>query len=334
MPETDDRGRLHRLIADGRARPAEPSLPGSDGAPFPALDQLLRRYGPGGDAPAVLILGDSVSVRISHDDRDRRPLHRMIADMLAVPSLAIAGSAFQGVLFRDLMRALSVLPRRPSLVVIPVNLRSCSAQWHSNPLWEMRQEREIIARFVEDPRTPIPPVETVTAGPGFFERYDASAARSTLSELSSNGEFRALSLARPSDERDAAIRYRELFAWHYGFDLSEDHAKLSALAETIATAAAFGSRVVAYLTPINAELGTELLGGRFAERLDRTAEVVRTRLSTAMADSRRHALLDLRDYLGSRFFFHKNLATEHLAETGRGKLARAVAAEATRLLGA
>lgn len=327
MSETDQDA-LRRLVSDGRLRAVELALPGSAGAPFPGLAELRRRYAGGGDAPAVLLLGDSVSVRVAHGDSDPRPLHRMVADMLPVSSAAIVSSAFQGEIFRDLMCALAVLPRRPTLVVMPINLRAFSPQWHSNPLWEMRQEREIIRRFVDDPAIAIDPVETVVAGPGFFDRYDATPARSVLSDLQSNGEFRALSLAQPSDERDAALRYRELFAWHYGFRLVREHPKLRALAEAVATAADLCGRVMTYITPINMEMGAHLLGNRFRGQMAETVDTARAGLASAGPGG----TLDFCSYLGKQYFFHTNLATEHLRDTGRSKLARAIVAGIERQL--
>lgn len=325
MPTSEsDQEALQRLVVDGASSTIELSLPGSGGEPFPALATLCRHYGRLGAAPAVLVLGDSVSIRVAREDEDTRPLHRMIADSLPAASTAIVSSAYQGEIYRDLIRSLAVLPQKPSLIVIAVNLRSFSPQWHSNPLWELRQERDILNRFIDDPEMEIPPLEAVISEPGFFDRHDATPAESTFSNFKFNRDFRALSLARPTDERDAALRYRELFAWHYGYRFSETHPKLAALAEANAIATRVCGRVVNYLTPINLELGVKLLGPRFATHLAETAAAAIAGLSSEVKAGASQTL-DLSSYLGSRYFFHGNLATEHLRETGRSKLARAVA---------
>uniref|UniRef100_Q07IR4 SGNH/GDSL hydrolase family protein n=1 Tax=Rhodopseudomonas palustris (strain BisA53) TaxID=316055 RepID=Q07IR4_RHOP5 len=299
-------------------------FPGSAGQPFPALTTLIEHYGSGGAAPDLLLLGDSVSERIANEDADRRTLHQMMIDRVtsARSCLAISHTAYQPAIYRDLMEALARLPRSPHVVMLPINPRAFSPQWHGSPLWALDQERAAIRAHLADPDQPIAPIADVEAGDGFFDQFDQTRVRLQLSSLTRNGDLRAISLVPTDNPAEQKVRYRELFAWHYAYAFDESHPKLLALRDAITLIGKMNATAVCYLTPINVEAGLDVHGRRFQDVAAALAERIARALAPAL-DAGGHRFADLSAALGREFFFKNNLATEHLNARGRDKLAAA-----------
>jgi hypothetical protein len=318
-----------RLIAAGKAKRVRQVFPGSAGEPFPALSTLIGHYGNAGAAPELLLLGDSVSERVANEDTDRRTLHQMMIGRVPPTRtcLAISHTAYQPAIYRDLMEALARLPRSPRVVMLPINLRAFSPQWHGSPLWALSQEHAAIRAYLADPDRPIAAIADVEAGDGFFDQFDRTRVRLQLSSLTRNGDLRAISLVPTDNAAEQKVRYRELFAWHYAYAFDESHPKLVALREAIALIGKMNATAICYLTPINVEAGLDLHGRRFREVVAALAERIAGSLAPTL-DAGGHRFADFSATLGREFFFKNNLATEHLNARGRDKLAAA----ATELL--
>lgn len=316
-----------RLIAAGKAKKLRQIFPGSAGQPFPALATLIAQYGSGGAAPELLLLGDSVSERIANEDTDRRTLHQMMIDRVgsAQSCLAISHTAYQPAIYRDLMEVLARLPASPRVVMLPINPRAFSPQWHGSPLWALEQEHAAIRAWLADPGRPIPAIADVEAGEGLFDQFDRTRVRLQLSSLTRNGDLRAISLMPTDNPAEQKVRYRELFAWHYAYTFDQSHPKLLALRDAITLIGRMNATALCYLTPINVEAGRDVHGPRFPDVAAALADQIARALAPALGTGG-HRFADFSAALGREFFFKNNLATEHLNARGRDKLAAAATA--------
>lgn len=295
-------------------------LPGSGGRPFPALVDIIRACARDADGDGVLLFGDSVMERTSRGDTDQRTLGTMIAEALQErPVATISYSAFNPQIFAALARVAVRLPRPPSVVILPVNLRCFSPQWDLNPAWQFEAELALIERYLSAPDTVILPIADIREAPGFYASFDATPVSFPLSRLSTIGEFRALVRQPSTDEAGRRARAAEIFVYHYTHPLTAEHRKVRALREAVTTFIGAGCRVLCYLTPINHEAGERLLGSAFKPALRANAAVVASALRE-LPD----VLQDLSEALPDEHFFHEDLATEHLNERGRSVLARLV----------
>ena len=294
-------------------------FPGSGGAPFPALASLIRHYDGSGNGPRILVFGDSVMQRVSRSDTDQRNLGEMIAAALGGEPLALSYSAFHPGIYRHLSRVVAQLPNRPELVILPVNLRCFSPQWDRHPAWQFEKQIATIEEWLSTPDRPIPPIEDIRETPGFFDAYDAVEVDCALSDLRTIGAFRALVRSRPAIEDETAHRAREIFIFHYGHRLIPEHRRLRSLQEAIGCFNAAGCRVFVYATPINIDACERLAGPELRSTLRRNIAVLRS----AIGDTA--YFQDWSEAFPGDAFFHEDLATEHLNQTGRTDLAVRIA---------
>jgi len=296
-------------------------LPGSNGRPFPALTAIREACASAAHAPEVLLFGDSVMERVSRHDVDRRDLGALVAAALpALSVLKISHSAFNPVIYAALARVVAQCPRVPRVTVLPINLRCFSPQWDLHPAWQFTQEIACIEAWLADSTSEIPALQDVRETAGFLADYAAQPVNYPLSGLRTVGEFRARVLEAPGNDAARDSRARDIFIFHYTHPLTPDHRRLTALRDTVASLMGAGTRVLAYVTPVNHAAGVRLVSDAFATSVRHNVRVLRAALAGTEIQ-----LLDLSDALAADRFFHEDLATEHLNETGRAELAARVA---------
>ena len=209
-------------------------------------------------------------------------------------------------------------------VVVPVNLRCFSPQWDLHPAWQFEQELEIIDAFVRHGQ-PIAAINDVVEEPGFFRDYDASAVTCPLSRFSTAGDFRRLVHSVPDSAEQRHERAREIFNFHYACPVSKDHRKLRDLVRCVQILARLQCRTLVYLTPINVDGGTGLAGAEWRSALGANASTVLAALGEAAGPQLK--VCDWSEALAAEYFFHEDLATEHLNQRGRAALAKRIAAQ-------
>lgn len=285
---------------------------GSAGQPYPGLLTLIRNFEQGETSAETLVFGDSVMERVAREDDDRRTLGQMISDELRPASTAVvSASANNPLVYRWLLSALAKMPRQPSTIIIPINLRCFSPQWHLNPDWQMKQEITLLAEYTENGLEDVPPIADVFRDDPAHEALAAMPLSFPLSQRRTMGEFRALVHEPPSHERS-----RDIFVFHYTHRLTGDHPKLKALAEAVDIAFGIAERVLLYITPINVEAAERFVGSNFRGLIADNVEVIRGRLGVE--------LHDWHDRLPDEAFFHGDTATEHLNQSGRLALANII----------
>src|SRR5207248_2554292 len=86
----------------------------------------------------VLFLGDSVSERVSRDERKAEPLVTMFAKNLRESAgvQAVTHSGLHAEVFLAILRATQALGGKPRVLVMPINLRSFSPQWWYAPEYQ------------------------------------------------------------------------------------------------------------------------------------------------------------------------------------------------------
>jgi hypothetical protein len=294
------------------------------------LEALVQAYG-GAAAPPVLVFGDSVAERTARQDADQRPLGRMLGDELGptLASLCISRRAFHPGVFLDFARVALAAPCPPRVVVVPINLRCFSTQWFGQPRWQYDAERAAARRAARWERRRVP---RARVGPRDWSQPDAAFRAMAVEHRGSThrtvGGFLDAIASKPDQEPARTNRLRDIFAFHYMFELGPDHARLrelKMLAEQLE-----GARVssVFYLTPINHEAGARLLGASFLDALRHNVRMVRSALPAGAG-----SVLDLSEALPADAFFHVDEPTEHLAAAGRLEVARRLAAVIRERLG-
>jgi hypothetical protein len=292
-------------------------FPGSGGEPFPALRAIIEAF-TSLTPPELLMFGDSVSLRVANEDHDRRDLCAMVREsLLPIPALCLGGSAFNLRIYDAFVRVLQRLPRRPRILIAPINMRSFSPQWHLNPAWQLAAELKVIDTWIADPTSAIAAIPDVTLAPADYAAYDRLPANVPLSQRETLGSFRALASRREGGPE----RSRELMAWHYGYSLEREHPLLRSLESLGLGCRATGIELQRFCTPLNVEFGRRALDRQFDEVLAANLVVIHERCRSLAV-----RLHDWTSALPAAAFFHPETLTEHLAESGRRWLAEQIVA--------
>lgn len=297
---------------------AKIALPGSAGAPYPALSTLLKNYGPGGNPADILAFGDSVMMRVSKDDTDERHLAQMLEDALKPSSfVALTRSAHHPAIYRGLLAALMTMPRAPKHIVLPINLRCFSPQWDANPDWQLSPELTALLTYHIHRHADLPPIPDVLQDAEAMQAYERMPVSYELSDIRTVGGFRDL-VRNPAAEVQAERR-KQIFIFHYTHRLATGHRRLQSLA-WCAEASRLIAEPVFYLTPINVEAGARIVGSRFVD-------IVRANAATVKEALQRRGVIvhDWSEGLPESAFFHEDTATEHLNQSGRGWLSAKIA---------
>lgn len=268
--------------------------------------------------PEILMFGDSVSIRVAHQDHDKRTLGQMVTDELAPRRTHVTSftsfTAFMYGAFIGLARAMKA---EPKWIILPYNLRCSSPQWDACPIWQYTQEQAVLQALVNDPDS-----KPGAVAPVFLDEniYNSVAFSSPLSKWRTVGEFRRAAKAKSEDPDLAIERLKNLLVLHYGMPIRDGHRQLAFLTGAIRDAAEMGAKILVYLTPVNVEFMRELWGDALLEILNHNRRQVRGAIERAgLMD--KVIFSDWADAFPSDHFFHREETTEHLAEAGRLRLA-------------
>lgn len=266
--------------------------------------------------PDVLFFSDSVNSWIDDDDTDRRTLAEMLSDDLGANVGVIDRGAYHLEVYEafiDLMIARGV---RPQAILIPINLRSFSPEWHSRPAYqfteskrELRQADDLLASAFQPALRTLQLLQDESITPDQFKRTPVYRGEQQVGHVR---DFDNASFQTPTPERS-----REKFIYQYMYHLTDDHPKLVALRNICAKAKLHDFNVLIYVTPIDVASGEACLPGEFREQVARNIRTIAKQMKS-------HAppLVDLSDALAPSEFSFELYANEHLKEGGRQFLAQ------------
>lgn len=290
----------------------------------PADVDRLSALAAGPEAPEALFFGDSVLERRANDDDDGRTLGEMTAEALRPLRLTqISGTGYHSGMYYRFLEAALHAGGRPRVVMLPVNLRSFSPQWHYHPLWSYRVEMDELRRLAGAAAEPY-----LDDAPG--TSYEDIAVDYPGMPFKRIGDFTRVIETKTATAEQRAERLRCIFVFHYLHELRADHPKLLYLERIARTVRRAGAALYLYFTPINVEAGVRYAGPGFmtgVERNKRTTEQSILAAAGAQVRLADHAAL----FDAGAFFTHDN-ATEHLRAPARRSLAATLARESAEML--
>jgi hypothetical protein len=314
------RGKLIRgLISMGRTKPLMPRDLARLKGPYRILKLLDEAYANAGAGPRVLVLGDSVHYRVSQDDRDIRTLADMLTEKLSATcgsALCLNYSAHHPGIYAAILGAVQKMSGKPSIVVLPINLRCFSPQWWLHPDHEFRQELDLLEAYL--PGEPIGEVIRMDDGVS-LEMYDATPVEYPGSPLETIGQFRLIAKAESRTDYQDAWRARQIAIFHYLHPLVFNHPRLLDARHMIEVAASIGIRPIIYLTPINYQHGIRVVGEDFSQVVQQNVEIIQQAL-LPLLDSAQGVFFDWSRSFTDDKFFHPGERTEHLNDKGRREL--------------
>lgn len=288
------------------------------------LSKLINLYDTNKlDFPRVLILGDSVSERISQNDKDVRSLAQMLKEKISEDFSVeyITHSAYNSMIYYYIFLALKVLKNKPRIIIFPINIRSFSPQWDLHPLWQFNDEISAIQKYIKK-RKEISFEHDNNKYIKFmdYKKYDNIKINYPNISLKSISEFRKIISIKPQTQSEIFSRFKHIFIFHYMFKLTEHNRKIIFLRRIVKLLSSMNIKYYLYFTPINYKAGERLIGKKFINGLNKNLIFIKNTLmefnNYPQGYISDHSLI-----LSSNYFFHKYNSTEHLNEKGRQILA-------------
>ncbi len=271
----------------------------------------------------VLVLGDSTCLAFSSTGADRVTLPELIGEELGGARIvSVVGPGFAYGMYVDLLAYFATLKGRPEAVVFPTSLRpALAAHVSHHPIYrhdhfrsEVRRAtaRRSKVRWFGQGRVP---------SRADYATYDAIEVETRWGGRSTLGSFRERLHGKgvsPIAPEDAPV----LWDYFHGQVLTGQEPGFRDAPRLVEVLRAYGRPAVSYWAPPSFAFGERLFPGEFEAQVRGHFEVIRTAFPV---DDPAIRLLEVgleeSDYLAP------DDGIEHYTGEGRGKIARAVAAE-------
>jgi len=286
----------------------------------PALVAIVARLSQ--DPADVLCFGDSINRACGARDKDRRAISLLLQEKGDYGLIHADGPASSAIIYQDWLKIVATLPHRPEFVIMPINMRSFSGAWFTNPdyLFELERVRGRL-RYLG--------LSIAGLGQYLDCRFTGRIAREKLAWRRAPVVYGDLDLGTRAsiDERglvnsNVPLEYLEghdfdqplavQFRYHYMNVITRQHGMFAAMDKSIAGAVACGSRVICYVSPINYEDGARIVGPEFTKRLRANLAVIEDYFVGKPV-----RFENMATSLSADYFVDKRTTSEHVNSAGR-----------------
>jgi hypothetical protein len=206
-------------------------------------------------------------------------------------------------------------------------MRSFSPQWDLAPPWQFDPEIQLLKEYVLHPGKKTKCRVGKKDSLRLNRKYLNTSVHYPFTALEKIKDFTRIIDSTPVNEREAHLRKKHIFIFHYMYELSEKHPKVAILHNIIRLLDGIGVCPVIYFTPINYEAGMRYVAPEFLTLLRSNVNIIVDQLAPYRSQGK-VCLYDYATKLDSSCFFHDDEPTEHLNQKGRdiisGLLASAV----------
>lgn len=266
--------------------------------------------------PGIVYFCDSTNASVAKDDVDRRAIAVCLEDSFAESNVCtLDGAAYHAGVYEACIDLMLSRGLRPQAVIIPINLRSLSPEWHLRPEYQFTKLiREL--NHADDTlyRAASPLMELLKV----FDDEPISRAKFNRSPVYCGTELVGCVRDFENGSYDEATpeRTRNKFTFHYMYELGRDHEKLTALVRIAQKLQDARINAVFYITPIDVETGERLLPGRFRTQVAANINVILNELKPFQMP-----VIDLAFALPPQHFDWHRYPNEHLCASGRAFVA-------------
>jgi len=269
--------------------------------------------------PEVLLFGSSVEQHIAPNDQDDRRLYQLLKDTLQPERKVgvISGGAFHLELFEAYINRLLEEGKFEGKLIIPINLRSFSPEWHKRPEYQFELEKLILRKgrywggFLatlavfkyQYTQNIIPPAE--------FQDTPVKLGHQVVGTV-----------AELTDEINTSPErfMKEGFLLSYLAYLDRRHGKVQAFERICRKLKAQQVKAFFYFTPIDAEKGGQYYPKQFTKIVNANIQLLER-----VAQERGYTIANFAYLAPSEMFDYSIRANEHLNEAGKKCLAQALA---------
>jgi hypothetical protein len=254
-----------------------------------------------------LFCGDSVFIRVSESDREKKTLKQLLLEYYGEDSTAVFAHSALAIQHYSLYLAVNKA-QVGSLekIVIPINYRSFSHQWEFNDEWRyLKTTKELIRLY------------------NLIEFNLSDLFASGENQLPTNYFYYGLcqdrffinqSKRRRDQINDIIEKRRKIFAYHYLFDIEVimKSKRLGSIDTFSKIFSEFADRIIFFVPPINVEAICYLFEGDVERHVSSNVRYV-----AEFIEKRGFRCLDFSNSVDRFGFFNIFEPTEHLNEIGR-----------------
>jgi hypothetical protein len=269
---------------------------------------------------AVLYFGDSTNRWSTDHDGDRRAISEYLQQHIGEQHsvLAADGKAWHAAVFETLLRFTLRQEQQLRCVVVPINLRALSPEWYARPQYQFSTLRQYCdpsqpnwRRGLLQPLRMLGLQDADTLSQVEFEALPVMLGQRKVGTI---GEF-----CGPVYRKASPELVRNKLILHYMSALTPEHPGLQAYCRIADLCRKHDIRCVFYVTPIDVVTGEQYLPGAFLATVRRNVGMLSKHLQNHGG-----LVVDLSDRLESTAFAYENYPNEHLRDTGRAFVARAL----------
>ncbi|MDG1893473.1 MAG: hypothetical protein P8J37_01055 [Fuerstiella sp.] len=272
------------------------------------------------EQPDVVYFCDSTNRWIDDEDVDRRPIAGILEDYMAGESVcALDNGSWHAQIYDAFLDAMIRQESVPSKLVIPINLRSFSPEWHKRPQYQFP---DLIAQLEVSKR----PWKQGLFAPMKMLGLSTTTGVSPHEFMNTPVYFkddhvgRVCDFTGPKYDIPTPELTRNKFILHYMYPLQVSHPKLKALRRIAEKCHDHQVQAVFYITPVDIRTGQQAIPGEFAQWIQRNCNVI-----CRAVQSSGGVVLNLSEALAPADFSWHLYPNEHMCQTGRSFVAAEVA---------
>ncbi|MCP4157861.1 MAG: hypothetical protein GY757_59680, partial [bacterium] len=267
----------------------------------------------------IIYLGDSTICSRGKKDSDDRCISEMVRDMLPRYSLGrVTHEAYQMDLYLEFCKYICRQKNHPSIIIIPINMRSFAPGWDMKPQFQFEKETIILRGGLKRVLMSAFYKPLVLFKYNFFsinmKQYKNTPVFDGDKQVGLVKDFTNRSFLKLSREN---IKKSTLF--YYMYSLNKKHRKILSMMEAARLLSRKNIKAVFYIAPIDCETGEKCFPGRFTRRLEEN-----TRLIGSLLAEENTEVLDLSNSLKANAFYWRIYPNEYLVESGRMYVARKI----------
>lgn len=265
----------------------------------------------------ILFMADSTN-RTTIGNDSKQAISEILQEL--VPELKvrdISHAAYNLNIYLEYVRNIVKQKNRPSIIIIPISIRSFSSSWDMKPDFQFEKEKLFLkydSKLFDLFFKPLAVLKTFNLNTVTWDSYNKAPVY--------DGTKLICTVDKIDNPEIGTWTWHELqTTWNYLGAINPEHRRLLALREISRLSRGAGIDVLYYITPVNYQFGVIYTGNRFTKQVKRNADLVNN-----VAASCNNSLLDLSQDLGITYFQNDGQRiNEHLNFNGRRYVAERLA---------
>lgn len=263
----------------------------------------------------LIYFGDSSVGASAHDDTDKRPLNEILNEQLSDVTIGgVHHAAYQMDLFLAFCKNIINKSYKPKYILIPINLRSFSADWDKRPEYQFVKEMN----YLED-RWYSPFYNGIRV----FDRDSSMLSYNEFIKLPVyDGDSiigKVKNFTGQEYENITEIHTKNKIQFHYFNSIDTQHQKIKSMIGLCELFKTENVSLIFYVTPVDFEIGEKYFPAKFTNRIKSNIDVL-----NSVTEKYNCSLIDASQLLASNEFSWKQdkYPNEHMNQKGKRKLAK------------